>query len=304
MKKIYLIGIGLVITAITMCGVMMSEQAEGNSNAKQQIQTETTIETTQLYAIDGRQITVSTDEVEEYLQQWWYKYPVMYVYSPDGRAEIIPSADLSAWEQKGWYYYPVKTVYTTENRSAVISIDVLEDWKKVGWYEYPVTKVYASNGREAVIASSLLDSWLSAGWFKTKEEALPKKSYSRNPFVKTNLSPQELEKCLSKGLSGYGYAFYQMEQTYGVNAIFAISVAELESGSGTSSAFRNKNNAFGIGPGKYFNSVTEGINYFGQLMNKPLYKGKNVDQIGSKYCVGGDWANKVKSLMEQNYQQL
>lgn len=272
MKKIYLTAIGLIIAAIvTMCGVIMPKQAEGNSKTEQQI--ETTMKTTQLlYAIDGRQLIVSKNEVEKYLKLQWYIAPVMYVYAPDGRKEIIYKSDFKAW-------------------------------KDVGWYSYPVTTVYASDGREAIISFSEVENWIAVGWFKTKAEALPK-TYSRNPFEKTNLSPEELEKCLSKGLSGYGYAFYQMEQTYGVNAIFAISVAELESGSGTSSAFRNKNNAFGIGPGKYFNNVTDGINYFGQLMNKSLYKGKSIDKIGSVYCVGGNWANKVKSLIEQNYQQL
>lgn len=303
MKKIYLIAIGLIIAAIvTMCGVMIPKQAEGNSKTEQQI--ETSVETTQLlYAIDGRQINVSKDDVEKYLELWWYELPVMYVYAPDGRTEIIPIKDLSAWEQVGWYYYPVVTVYSPDKAATVISIDILNEWKAAGWYEYPVARVYASDGRESIIAASEVDNWISAGWYRTREEACPK-TYSRNPFVKTNLAPSELEKCLSKGLKGYGYAFYQMEQTYGVNAIFAISVAELESGSGTSSAFRNKNNAFGIGPGKYFNSVQEGINYFGQLMNKSLYKGKTITQIGSIYCVGGNWANKIKNLIEQNYQQL
>ena len=86
--------------------------------------------------------------------------------------------------------------------------------------------------------------------------------------------------------------------------MFAISVAELESGYGTSYAFRKKNNAFGIGSGKYFSSVEAGIEYFGQLMNKSLYYGKSIDRIGGIYCVGGNWASKVKSLMRSNYSVL
>lgn len=262
MKKKYLTVVGLIIAAIiTMCGVMIPKQAEGN-NTKQQIQTII------LYAADGRQLVIPFEEENTYLQLGWYKFPVITVYAPDGRAEVIFETELQAW-------------------------------KNVGWYEYPVTTVYSLDNREAIIAISELDNWISVGWFKERQI-----NYSRNPFVKTNLSAEALEKCLSHGLKGYGQAFYEMEQTYGINAIFAISVAELESGSGTSYAFKNKNNAFGIGPGKRFNSVKEGIFYFGQLMNKSTYYGKTIDRIGSIYCVGGNWANKVKNLMEQNYQQL
>lgn len=263
MKKKYLTAIGLIIAAIiTMCGVMIPKQAEGNSNAEQQIQTVV------LYAADGRQLILPIEEENIYLQLGWYKFPVITVYAPDGRAEVIYETDL-------------------------------QSWKNVGWYDYPVTYVYSLDGRVTIISTSEVNNWVSVGWYKEKP-----KNYSRNPFVKTNLSANELEKCLSQGLKGYGQAFYEMEQNYGINAIFAISVAELESGSGTSYAFKNKNNAFGIGPGKRFNSVQEGIFYFGQLMHKSTYYGKSIDQIGSIYCVGGNWANKVKNLMEQNYQQL
>lgn len=268
MKKKYLTAIGLIIAAIvTMCGVMIPKQAEGTSNTKQQIGT-TTENTQLLYAPDGRKVQVLKEDVEKWVNVGWYKEPVMYVYAPNDKVEIIYKTDLNTWKSVGWYEYPVLYLYALDGRVAIVGKDKAKDWIKVGWYEkIPV-------------------------------------NFSRNPFEKTNLSAEQLEKCLDYGLKGYGQAFFEMEQKYGVNAIFAISVAELESGSGTSYSFKYRNNAFGIGPKKSFSSVQEGINFFGQLMNKPLYKGKAIDQIGSIYCVGGNWANKVKNLIEQNYQQL
>lgn len=168
------------------------------------------------------------------------------------------------------------------------------------WSIEPTTLLYTADGRSSWIWESEVDEYLATGeWFLK-----PPVNITMNPFQKTNLSPTELNEVLSKGLSGYGQAFYDMEQKYGVNSIFAISVAQLESGSGTSSAFRNKNNAFGVGPGKYFNSVEAGVDYFGQLMNKPVYYGKSIDRIGAIYCVGGNWAYKVKGLMRSNYALL
>lgn len=129
--------------------------------------------------------------------------------------------------------------------------------------------------------------------------------FTYNVFTKSNLSVKQLNKILhGTGLQGKGELFYNMEQNYNVNALFCLSVGSLESGNFTSSAFRNKNNPFGIGPGKYFNSVGEAINYFGNLMNKKTYYGKSIDSIGAIYCVGGNWANKVKALMKTNWYKL
>lgn len=169
---------------------------------------------------------------------------------------------------------------------------------KYEWSIEPTTLLYSSDGWSSWIWNSEVDEYLETGeWFLE-----PPINITMNVFQKTNLQPEELNKVLTKGLSGYGQAFYDMEQKYGVNSIYAISVAELESGNGTSSAFRKNNNAFGIASGKkYFNSVEAGIDYFGQLMNNPLYYGKSIDGIGSIYCAGGNWAYKVKSLMKSNY---
>ena len=203
-----------------------------------------------------------------------------------------------------WSIGPTTLMYSADGRTTYILNSEVDNYKTVGWSTLPPVVIYKVNGEQSVLQEEVSDYLATGIWFRTKEEALPPVNITMNIFEKTNLSADELNKILSKGLSGYGEAFYNMEQKYGINSIFAISVAELESGSGTSYAFRNKNNAFGIGPGRYFNSVNAGIEFFGQLMNKPLYYGKSISAVGSIYCVGGNWANKVKALMNNNYSGL
>lgn len=194
-------------------------------------------------------------------------------------------------------------MYAVDGRELWVHESEVEVYKKVYWSLYPPVTIYSATGNMSVLQEYVNDYLATGVWFRTEQEAKPI-SITMNAFVKTNIKPSELEKILSKGLSGYGQAFYNMEQKYGVSSIFAISVAELESGYGTSYAFRNKNNAFGIGPGKRFSCVESGIDHFGQLMNKSLYYGKSIDGIGNIYCVGSNWAYKVKSLMNTNYTEL
>lgn len=203
-----------------------------------------------------------------------------------------------------WSIGPTTLMYKADGISSWILDFEIDLYKTMGWSTYPPVVIYCVNGEKSVLQEEV-DTYISTGdWFRTKEEAKPPVNITMNIFEKTNLSADELNKILSKGLSGYGEAFYNMEQKYNINSIFAISVAELESGSGTSYSFKHRNNAFGIGPKKVFNSVNHGIEFFGQLMNKPLYYGKSIDAVGSVYCVGGNWANKVKALMHNNYSEL
>lgn len=221
--------------------------------------------------------------------------------------EVCETASNQAIEgTDGLYEQPIEPnvkMYAADGREIWVYESEIELYKKVYWSLYPPVTIYSATGSIPVLQECVNDYLATGVWFRTEQEAKPI-SITMNAFVKTNIKPSELEKILSKGLSGYGQAFYDMEQKYGINSIFAISVAELESGYGTSSAFRGKNNAFGIGPGRRFNSVESGIDYFGQLMNKSIYYGKSIEGIGSVYCVGGNWDSKVKSLMNENYKGL
>lgn len=277
MRKNYILGV--VISILLSLPLVVSAASmtflETNTTAEQKQEEIYNVPKTTLYNKEDSSITIEVlwNEVDNYLStNQWGTEPMTKMYSADGRILFIGNSEVINYQQVGWSTYP------------------------------PVT-IYSRNATMNVLAEHV-DMYVSTGvWYRSASE-VPQINITRDIYTKTNLSAEELERCLEKGLKGYGQAFKDMEQTYGINAVFAISVAELESGYGTSYAFRNKNNAFGIGPGKRFNSVQEGINYFGQLMNKSLYKGKSIDKVGSIYCVGGNWSTKVKNLLTQNYQQI
>lgn len=228
----------------------------------------------------------------------WYNFPVTKLYSLDGRTMICDDSKVNEQLTVGWYLEPVTTLYSLTEEKIVPQSQKQTLLDSGDWYIEPHIILYSLKGNKEIVPLAKKEEYLKKGYSETFFKI------GKSPFLRSGFSPEELEKCLDKGLKGYGQAFFDMERKYGVNAVFAISVAELESGNGTSSAFKNKHNAFGIGPGKYFNNVEESIDYFGKLMNKSIYKNKSIDAIGSIYCVGGNWANKVKSLFYSNYTQI
>ena len=94
------------------------------------------------------------------------------------------------------------------------------------WSLEPTTLLYTTNGRTSWILNSEVSDYLSKGWYTSQESVPLPKNITMNVFEKTNIPASELEKMLTKGLSGYGQAFHDLEQEYGINAVFAISVAE------------------------------------------------------------------------------
>lgn len=148
---------------------------------------------------------------------------------------------------------------------------------------------------------------------KEEEELLKKLLFESqakltlNPFEKSNLTVEQYNNILKgTGLEGTGQSFYTMEHTYNVNGLFALSVAFQESGYGRHKA--NTNNYFGMRGNKgwmAFESTDANIQYFGRLMNKDLYKGKDIVQIGKRYCPGTykDWADKVQFLMKKYFKK-
>lgn len=139
-----------------------------------------------------------------------------------------------------------------------------------------------------------------------KKAALPQKTFSYDVFTKTNLSADDYNKLLAgSSLAGHGQDFYDMEQTYGVNGLFALSVARTESGLGSSVMAKTKNNFFGM-IGCKFSSSRSCILYFGELMNKSIYKGKSIEQIAAVYCppTHSQWAEQNRSFMRQFWEKL
>lgn len=129
----------------------------------------------------------------------------------------------------------------------------------------------------------------------------------------SNATASELNRAINsscKWMKAYntngqlGELYYKMEQQYGINAYFAISVSMQEVGPQKASNLANtKNNIYGL-KGKNgwmsFNSYEDCIQYWFKLISKN-YVGKglsSVNKISNKYC-GGDptWIKNVSNFM-------
>lgn len=141
---------------------------------------------------------------------------------------------------------------------------------------------------------------------EVKEELANRILFTYNINTKTNLSKQDFDSLLTgTQLEGFGQLFYNMEQTYNVNGLFAIAVAKTESGLGISNIAKSNNNYFGM-IGKNFITPKECIMHFGDLMNNPLYYGKSIEDVAKKYCppTWEDWAKQNKQFMFDFWTQL
>lgn len=123
-----------------------------------------------------------------------------------------------------------------------------------------------------------------------------------NPHSKSNLTIEEIDKMLvGTGLESQGVAFYDMEQTYNVNALFAMGVAMHESARGYKKA--NTHNYFGFRGNNgwmSFSSAYDCIQYFGKLISTNYSNKQTISAIQSKYCPDGSpWTNRVISHMNQ-----
>jgi hypothetical protein len=206
------------------------------------------------------------------VESFYEEEPINYItlYSLDGREEIVAEEEVNAQLTVGWYLEPMTVLYAKDGRTEIIPLREKEAQLQVGWYEQPININYSA-------------------------------------FEKTNIPASCLDKVLEgTSLAGCGIYFYNMEQTYGVNSIFAIAVAENESSLGKHNA--NKNNFWGRKKAKggwmHWESKEESIMDFGRYMNR-VYPGMTIDRIGPKYCPSpSGWANRVKSFMTKRYNKF
>lgn len=143
-----------------------------------------------------------------------------------------------------------------------------------------------------------------------KQETIPAYSisqiYSMDLREPSGVTAAELKLVTSKGLVGLEEAFVNAEEKYGVNCIFLMSIASLESAKGTM-MFR-PNNMFGYGK-TGFSSKAEGINVVAKgLATKylnpsgSLYSGSPTLQgVNKRYAANPQWYAKVGAYMQEYY---
>ncbi len=153
-----------------------------------------------------------------------------------------------------------------------------------------------------------------------KTEDQPKAPVTPTSAVETESGLTEDDIALIfKGtdLAGHGLeeAILEVEEAYGINALFTIAVMKLESGNGSSRLAKNKNNLFGLNATgsdphrKAYSFETKGdsVKKFGQLLaDKYVDKGyTTIEKIATKYCpANSKWPSLVKNIMKKDYKKL
>ena len=131
----------------------------------------------------------------------------------------------------------------------------------------------------------------------------------------TRFSGAELERCLSGAMSGLGEAFAAAEETYGVNALFMIAIAQHESGNGESGLAREQNNLIGLRSGggwASFGSYAECVDYLGAYLSEDyldpagsFYHGSTISGVSVTYCNSNpDWVSHIINYMQQDLYQV
>ena len=208
---------------------------------------------------------------------------------------------------------------TTINRYLNFEIlEVSKDWTKVKYKDFEgylpndkltseeVTPVIKEQNRIALIKESLskdmdltLPSGLTLSDYKT---ILGYNSSDKNSIFADNYE-----------------AFYNAEQTYGVNGIFIAAVGIHESAWGTSYLAKEKKNLFGyraydrdpINSAQDFESYVDAINVVAEALHKnyltptgSFYNGTTIESVNQKYASDKAWHEKVYKYMEYLYGNL
>lgn len=230
------------------------------------------------------------------------------LYKVGNNAETIAVKSSEVSEKTAnyeWSVEPTTLMYTEDGRQSWIWESEIGKYEEMGWSVNPPVKIFGANYATRMVLLERKQDYLDTGvWFSTYEEANPA-IFTYNVFCRSNLTIDQLNTILSgTGLAGYGESFYTMEQAYGVNALFALSVGAHESANFYRPA--NTNNYFGFRGNRgwmAFGSPNDCIMYFGKLMNDKLYYGKSIEQISSIYC-DRSWSRYIKRHMTEKWSKL
>lgn len=121
----------------------------------------------------------------------------------------------------------------------------------------------------------------------------------------SNLEPQQLELGIIKGLKPLAADFINAEREYGVNAVFLAAVSALESGWGER-GWSYKNNIFGYGKSRSFETKADCINYVAAAIAKnylsgggKYHRGGSVSAVNCFYNGSDFWETNVIKIMNE-----
>lgn len=117
-------------------------------------------------------------------------------------------------------------------------------------------------------------------------------------------------KLLTKGTwwEGHEEALYDLENTYGINAMFAMSVSTIESYFGKSARAKSRNNYYGLELSTVWSGLYSNTQSWGKILrNYYVEEGrKSVGSISTKYCPPNSeyWAEFNSNNMYKLYNSL
>ncbi len=115
-------------------------------------------------------------------------------------------------------------------------------------------------------------------------------------------SAEDLNYCLANTkLKGQGKFFLRAQEKYGINALFLMSVAKVESGYGNKTPKGKPYNIVGA-IGQHYVSYADCINKLGNNLHENYISKKltTIDEIRSKYCKKNKtWPNNVAKEMKR-----
>ena len=133
--------------------------------------------------------------------------------------------------------------------------------------------------------------------------------YALDLREKTGFTEEDLKIITTRGLKGCEKAFVEAEEKYGVNSIFLISIASLESAYGTQ-MFR-PNNMFGYGRTGFSSksecimTVAKGLGTRYLQPGASLYGGSpTLKGVNKRYAANPQWYYKVGKYMQRYYNEL
>lgn len=206
--------------------------------------------------------------------------PLVIGTEPNKVQELAEDGRYDLEEQENLY---VDDTYSVQ---CVISMD-----KKAKEEEQKRAELEAEEQRKKEAEAIALKTGTSAGRFRVGSNSDSDDEIIRKLNLYYKGSP----------MAGYGEVTLNAGKAHNINPYLIAAIADTES---TRAMFTcNRNNCFGrkskYGGWMSFNSLTEAIeNEASYLETEYVNIGLvSVEQIASKYCVGGNWASKVNSAI-------
>lgn len=137
--------------------------------------------------------------------------------------------------------------------------------------------------------------------------------------IPSNVTAEDIDKMLEgTALHGLGYAFVKAEKQYGVNALYMMGLACLESGWGTSKYAVNRNNLYGWNAvdsnpdkAKYFSSKEEATMFVSQKLKQnylteggAYFEGYSARAVDVHYCTDKKHADKIVNIVAELVEKL